>query len=91
MRFSLGLACFFAVSSCFAADNWTGLSVGQKVGVKEVQHVYVITVFKGLDIAPYKVVQVGADYIVLEDALGLNELRIPIYAIKSITTTKVTK
>lgn len=43
----------------------------------------------GPEMLGYKVLLVEADYLVLEDISGIRELRIPLYAIKSVITTKL--
>lgn len=51
---------------------------------------YEIGIFtKGPELLGYKVIEVGADYLVLEDVSGIKELRIPVYSIKSVATTKL--
>lgn len=37
----------------------------------------------------YKVLEVGADSIVLEDITGVRQFRIPIYSVKSVVTTTI--
>lgn len=37
----------------------------------------------------YTVLEVGSDYVVLEDIAGIRQLRIPIYTVKAITTTSL--
>jgi hypothetical protein len=90
MRYSLTLVCLLIVSPCFADNFFSVLKKDQKIGLQETANGYHIKVFKnfGVDTAPYKVIEIGDDYIVIEDAIGVNEIRIPIYSIKSITTVK---
>jgi len=90
MRYSLALVCLLIVSPCFADNFFSVLKKDQKVGLQETPNGYHIKVFKnfGEDTAPYKVIEIGDNYIVIEDAIGVNEIRIPIYSIKSITTVK---
>jgi hypothetical protein len=64
------------------------LEEGQRVVLKEAGDRYQITVVPGLE-AGHKVVEVGPDYIVLVDAAGVNEIRIPIYSVKSVTVTRL--
>jgi hypothetical protein len=53
---------------------------------------YEILILKNVDVPlPYKVTEVGKDYVVLEDFLGLKEVRISVYRIKSITIQKIPK
>ncbi len=68
------------------------LRPGQPVTVKETTSGYEISVFQnGPDLLGHKVVEVGGDYVVVQDVSGVNELRIPIYAVKAIVTLKVPK
>ncbi len=64
------------------------LEEGQKVVLKEAGDHYQITVVPGLETG-HKVLEVGADYIVLLDPAGVNEVRIPIYSVKSVTVTRL--
>ena len=66
------------------------LSKGQAVTVKEVGGRYEIGVFaNGPDMLGYKVVDVGSDYVVVEDISQITELRIPIYSVKAVSILKV--
>ena len=64
------------------------LKEGQSVSVKEVAGRYEITLIKDVKLGQ-KVIEVGSDYIVVEDAAGITETRIPVYSIKSIVKLKV--
>jgi hypothetical protein len=64
------------------------LKEGQTVTLKENAGRYEITVMKGVRLG-HKVIEVGADYVVVEDIAGVTETRIPIYSIKSIVRLKV--
>lgn len=56
------------------ADTPAGYEIGTFVG--------------GPDITlGYTVLEVAPDFVVLEDVAGIRQLRIPIYAIKAVTTT----
>ncbi len=37
----------------------------------------------------YTVLEIGSDYLLFRDATGAHEIRVPVYAIKAITTLKV--
>lgn len=63
------------------------LEEGQKVVLKEAGDRYQITVVPGLE-AGHKVMEVGSDYVVLLDPAGVNEIRIPIYSVKSVTVMR---
>lgn len=66
------------------------LKEGQSVSVKEVGGRYEITLMKDVKLG-HKVVEVGGDYLVVEDAAGVSEIRIPVYSIKSIVRLKPPK
>ena len=66
------------------------LKEGQSVSVKEVGGRFEITLMKGVKLG-HTVIEVGADYVVVEDAAGVTETRIPVYSIKSIVKLKVPK
>lgn len=63
------------------------LKEGQAVVLKEAAGRYEITLMEGA----HKVIEVGPDYVVVEDLAGVTETRIPVYSIKSITRMKVSK
>jgi hypothetical protein len=68
------------------------LHIGQSVTLKETPAGYEISVFQnGPDLLGHKVVEVGGDFVVVQDVSGVNEVRIPIYAVKAIVTLKVPK
>lgn len=93
MRFSFAMVFLLFVSPCFADNFLSVLKKDQKIVLREGAQGYQIVIYKnfGVEPASFKVVEVGTDYIVVEDAVGLNEIRIPIYSIKSITITKIPK
>jgi len=66
------------------------LKEGQSVSVKDVGGRYEITVMKDVKLGQ-KVIEVGSDYVVVEDAAGVTETRIPIYSIKAVVRLKVPK
>lgn len=59
------------------------LKEGQSVSVKEVGGRYEITVLKGVKLG-HKVIEIGADYVVVEDIAGVTETRIHVTSIKAI-------
>ena len=64
------------------------LKVGQNVNVKDEGQRYLITVV-GEDIPqPHKVLEVGTDFIVVEDVAGRNETRIPLTSLKAVVHFK---
>lgn len=66
------------------------LKAGQSVFVKEVGGRYEITVLKGVKLG-HRVIEVGGDYVVVEDAAGVTETRIPVTSIKAIIKLKIPK
>ncbi len=64
------------------------LEKGQKVALREVGDRYQINVVPGVELG-YEVVEVGPDYVVLVDAAGVTETRIPVYAVKSVTVMRL--
>jgi len=66
------------------------LKEGQSVSVKELAGRYEITVMKDVKLG-HKVIEVGGDYVVVEDAAGVTDTRIPVYSIRAIVRLKVPK
>jgi hypothetical protein len=60
------------------------LNEGQAVVLKEAAGRYELTLMDG----GHKVIEVGPDYVLVEDLAGVTETRIPVYSIKSITRIK---
>ena len=58
--------------------------------MKEVAGRYEITLIKDVRLA-HTVKEIGADYVLFEDALGTTETRVPIYSIKAIIKVKIPK
>ena len=66
------------------------LKPGMPISLSDKNGGYEIGIFtKGPDLLGYKVLEVAADYVVLEDVSGIQQLRIPVYSIKSVATTKL--
>lgn len=63
------------------------LEKGQRVALKETPGGYTITLMPGLDLGS-RVVEVGADYVVLLDPAGVTETRVPIYSVKAVVVTR---
>jgi hypothetical protein len=79
----LAFACLSPEASGQEKGRKSFLSVlkeGQSVVVKESAGRYEITLMEG----GHKVIEVGPDYVVVEDFAGVTETRIPVYSIKSI-------
>jgi hypothetical protein len=68
----------------------SALKEGAVVSVKEVAGKYEITVMKNAPVGG-KVIEVGTDYVVLEDPAGVMETRIHLTSIKSIIRLKLPK
>jgi len=68
----------------------SALKEGQSVVLKENGGRYEITVMKDVRLG-HTIIEVGPDYIVVEDAAKVSEIRIPVYSIKAITRIKVPK
>ena len=64
------------------------LTEGQTVILKESAGRYEITLMKDLQIG-HTVIEIGPDYVVVEDAAKVSETRIPVYSIKAIIKIKV--
>jgi hypothetical protein len=65
------------------------LKPGQMVALKSAGERYDITTFQnGPGIMSFKVTEVGPDYVVGDDTFGISNLRIPIYAIRSIVSMR---
>ncbi len=84
---TLAFACLSPEASGQEKGRKSFLSVlkeGQGIVLKESAGRYEITLMDG----GHKVIEVGPDYVVVEDIAGVTETRIPIYSIKSITRIK---
>jgi hypothetical protein len=66
------------------------LEAGQRVALREKDHGYEIALVPGVELG-HKLVEVGPDYLVLQDAAGVTETRISIWAIKAVTVTRLPK
>lgn len=87
---TLALACLLPEASGQEKGQKSFLSVlkeGQCVVLKEAAGRYELTLMEG----GHKVIEVGPDYVVVEDIAGVTETRIPVYSIKSINRIKVPK
>ena len=89
---SLMVVALVAAAAPKADNKPTGifapLEIGTKVSLKEAAGNYEIGVMPGIGLG-YKVIEVGPDFVVLEDATGVTEKRIPIYSIRSVTITRL--
>ncbi len=95
-RFSLVVALLLAVTATsYSQDKpkknfLSALKEGQVVTVKEVVGKYELTVMKNAPVGS-KVLEVGTDFVVLEDPAGVLETRIHVTSIKCIVRLKLPK
>ncbi len=73
-----------------AAGVLAGLRVGQNIVMVDAGAGVHLTVFSAERPAPgpFRITELGTDYVVIQDVAGLNEHHIPIYAIKMVTNVK---
>jgi hypothetical protein len=65
------------------------LHAGQPVNLADTDGGYKLNLFDGgPEVLGHKVVEIGSDFVVVEDITGIQQLRIPVYSIKSVATTK---
>ena len=65
------------------------LKAGQAVTLKETAGRFTINTMDDVpDTLSHKVVEVGSDYLTVEDIAGVQQTRIPVYAISSIVRLK---
>ena len=87
---TLALACLSPAANGQEKGRKGFLSIlkeGQAVVLKEAAGRYEITLMEG----GHKVIEVGPDYVVVEDIAGVTEIRISVYSIKSIARIKVAR
>ena len=104
MRQKIVLIVFFAVmlvgaslatsKATTSAPSGSGvlsvLAKGLPVNLKDAAGRYTITILpKGPNTLPYKIAEVGPDYVVVQDSVGVTELRIPLWSIKEVQVLKV--
>ena len=70
----------------------SALKTGQGIMFKEVAGRFEVSMFDDdTQTLSHKVIEVGTDFLTIEDIGGLTETRLPIYSIKSIVRLKVPK
>ena len=87
---TLALACLSPAANGQEKGRKSFLSVlkeGQAVVLKEAAGRFEITLMEG----GHRVIEIGPDYVVVEDIAGVTEIRISVYSIKSITRIKVNR
>jgi len=68
----------------------TVLKAGQAIALKEVGDKYEISFFQKGDLPlGHKIIEVGGDFVVVEDMAGTREMRIPVFSIKAIILLKI--
>jgi hypothetical protein len=68
------------------------LHAGQPVNLADDDGGYKLNFFQdGPEMLGHRVVEVGTDFVVVEDIAGVQQLRIPVYSIKSVGITKIAK
>lgn len=67
---------------------FSDLRVGDNVGLKDVGEGYQISVLAKEILQSHKVVEVGDDFIVLEDVAEVTRITIPVYSVKSVVRLK---
>ena len=68
------------------------LHAGQPVNLADADGGYKLNLYKdGPDVLGHRVVEVGSDFVVVEDIAGVQQLRIPVYSLKSVGITKIGK
>lgn len=94
---SIVFSALFIAFACTAAGNGqekarkgflSMLKEGRFISLKEVGGKFEITLIENLKFGP-KVLEVGGDYVSIEDDAAIAEVRIPIYSIKSISKISV--
>lgn len=69
---------------------FSALKEGQPVSLKEVSGRYEIATVEGVAaVQGHKVMEIGNDFVVIQDISGVTESRIPLWSIKAITRLKV--
>lgn len=84
---------FTVTAQAPAVKNRTFLSAlkqGQHVSLKQDAGRFEITTVEGVaSVQGHKVIEIGAEYVVIQDVAGVTESRIPLWSIKAITRLKV--
>jgi hypothetical protein len=66
------------------------LKAGLPVSLREVSGRYEITTVEGVAaVQGHKVMEIGNDFVVIQDVAGVTESRIPVYSVKAIVRLKV--
>jgi len=83
-------ACTAGLAPAERQGVFAALRLGQAIQVKDTGGSYEIGVLEKFG-GPlgYKVTEIGQDYVVCRDIADVTELRIPVYAVKSVTVTRI--
>ena len=95
LLFAIGLI-FVGVVSAQAPEtqrtNFLGfLKKGQKVGVKTIADRFQISIEDAVPENTHTILEVGSDFLLVDDLGSLTETRIPVYAIKAVVRHKLPK
>ena len=70
----------------------SALKEGQSVSLREVSGRYEISSVQGVAaVHGHTVIEVAADFVVIQDVAGITETRIPVFSIKAVVRLKVPK
>ena len=64
------------------------LEKGQRVALKEKANGYQISRLPTAELS-HRILEIGPDYIVLEDISGITQTRIPVFSVRSVTIQKL--
>ena len=68
----------------------SALKEGQPISLREVSGRYEFTTVEGVaTVQGHKVIEIGNDFVVVQDIAGVTETRIPVFSIKAIIRLKV--
>lgn len=68
------------------------LKEGQPVSIKEISGRYEISILEGVPVVQgHKVLEIGSDFLVVNDVSGITETHIPIWSIKAIIRVRLPK
>ncbi len=68
---------------------FSGLKVGQQVGLKDHGTAFEISVLSEDVPQSHKVIEIGEDFLVLEDVAEVTQTTIPVYSIKAVVRLNV--
>jgi len=96
MRNWIWLVVVLAVATALGAQNagkpkgvFSMLKVGQAVGLKDEGAAYSIGFLEPEVLQSHTVIEIGEDYVVLEDIAGVKETTVPVFSVKSIEKVRL--